>query len=73
MRPRGRTFSFRLLNLCSTGGLGILYGNLAPEGCVIKLAGQHRKAFEGPAGSTTRKSRHSMRSRRGRCRPGMWW
>ena len=32
-----------------TGGLGVLYGNLAPEGCVIKLAGQQRNGFEGPA------------------------
>ena len=32
-----------------TGGLGVLYGNLAPEGCVIKLAGQQRDGFEGPA------------------------
>ena len=31
------------------GGYGVLYGNLAPEGCVVKLAGQSRLRFEGPA------------------------
>ncbi|NII12248.1 dihydroxy-acid dehydratase [Oleiagrimonas sp. C23AA] len=31
------------------GGYSILYGNLAPDGCVLKLAGQGRTDFEGPA------------------------
>ncbi|MDZ4349809.1 MAG: dihydroxy-acid dehydratase [Xanthomonadaceae bacterium] len=31
------------------GGFGILYGNLAPEGCVVKLAGHERLSFSGPA------------------------
>jgi dihydroxy-acid dehydratase len=31
------------------GGFGILYGNLAPEGCVVKLAGHGELNFEGPA------------------------
>jgi len=31
------------------GGYGICYGNLAPEGCVVKLAGHDRLTFEGPA------------------------
>ena len=31
------------------GGFGICYGNLAPEGCVVKLAGQGKFRFEGPA------------------------
>lgn len=31
------------------GGFSILYGNLAPEGCVLKLAGHGRTRFEGPA------------------------
>lgn len=31
------------------GGFGILYGNLAPEGCVVKLAGHDRLVHEGPA------------------------
>jgi dihydroxy-acid dehydratase len=33
----------------SRGGFGILYGNLAPEGCVAKLAGHERLRHEGPA------------------------
>jgi dihydroxy-acid dehydratase len=32
-----------------TGGLAILRGSLAPEGCVIKLAGHERRQFRGPA------------------------
>lgn len=32
-----------------TGGLVILKGNLAPEGCVLKVAGEKRLTFEGPA------------------------
>ena len=31
------------------GGYSILYGNLAPEGCVLKLAGKGRTHFEGVA------------------------
>ena len=31
------------------GGFSILYGNLAPEGCVLKLAGHGRLQHEGPA------------------------
>ena len=32
-----------------TGGFAILRGNLAPDGCVIKLAGQDRTLHRGPA------------------------
>jgi dihydroxy-acid dehydratase len=32
-----------------TGGLAILRGNLAPEGCVVKLAGYERRRQTGPA------------------------
>jgi dihydroxy-acid dehydratase len=32
-----------------TGGLAVLYGNLAPEGCVVKLAGHERLHHRGPA------------------------
>jgi dihydroxy-acid dehydratase len=35
--------------LKSTGGLAILRGNLAPEGCVVKLAGHERLHHRGPA------------------------
>jgi dihydroxy-acid dehydratase len=32
-----------------TGGIEVMYGNLAPEGCVIKLAGHDRTSHAGPA------------------------
>ena len=32
-----------------TGGLAILRGNIAPEGCVVKLAGHERRHHVGPA------------------------
>ena len=35
--------------LKATGGLAILRGNLAPEGCVVKLAGHERRHHDGPA------------------------
>jgi dihydroxy-acid dehydratase len=35
--------------LKDTGGLVILRGNLAPEGCVVKMAGHERLEHEGPA------------------------
>jgi dihydroxy-acid dehydratase len=31
------------------GGYSVLYGDLAPEGCILKLAGHGREHFEGPA------------------------
>ena len=33
----------------ATGGLAILRGNLAPEGCVVKLSGHERRRHQGPA------------------------
>ena len=49
-RPRARTSSARSTNpLKPTGGLAILRGNLAPEGCVVKLAGHERVHHSGPA------------------------
>ena len=35
--------------LRSTGGLAVLRGNLAPDGCVVKLAGHERLYHRGPA------------------------
>jgi len=35
--------------LKASGGLAILRGNLAPEGCVVKLAGHERLFHQGPA------------------------
>jgi dihydroxy-acid dehydratase len=33
----------------ATGGFAILHGNLAPDGCVVKLAGHERRLHTGPA------------------------
>ena len=33
----------------ATGGIAILYGNLAPQGCVVKLVGHERRRHRGPA------------------------
>jgi len=33
----------------ASGSIRVLYGNLAPEGCVIKLAGHDRRSHRGPA------------------------
>jgi len=33
----------------ASGGLAILRGNLAPDGCVVKLSGHERRLHEGPA------------------------
>jgi dihydroxy-acid dehydratase len=35
--------------LKKTGGLVILHGNLAPEGCVVKISGHERLSHSGPA------------------------
>ncbi len=35
--------------LKTTGGLVILHGNLAPEGCVVKISGHERVSHRGPA------------------------
>ncbi len=35
--------------IASTGGLVILHGNLAPDGCVVKVAGQRKLTHTGPA------------------------
>jgi len=35
--------------LKETGGLVILRGNLAPDGCVVKVAGEERRSHTGPA------------------------
>src|SRR5450631_2239081 len=42
IRPLSRTLKPR-------GGIAILRGSLAPEGCVIKLAGHDKKTHRGPA------------------------
>jgi len=35
--------------LKAAGGLAVLYGNVAPEGCVVKLGGGERRYHRGPA------------------------
>ncbi len=35
--------------LKASGGLVVLHGNLAPEGCVVKITGHEAERFEGPA------------------------
>ena len=35
--------------LKANGGLAILHGTLAPDGCVVKLAGHERREHRGPA------------------------
>lgn len=35
--------------VASVGGISVLFGSLAPEGCVAKLAGHHRRRHKGPA------------------------
>jgi len=35
--------------LAPNGGLAILHGNVAPDGCVVKLAGHNQRFHEGPA------------------------
>jgi len=42
VRPAGRPIKM-------TGGLVILHGSLAPEGCVVKLSGTERVSHRGPA------------------------
>jgi dihydroxy-acid dehydratase len=42
IRPTDRPISAK-------GGLAILHGNLAPEGCVVKLVGHERREHRGPA------------------------
>ena len=49
-RPRARTWSARVADpLKPNGGFAILRGNLAPEGCVVKLSGHDRMEHSGPA------------------------
>jgi dihydroxy-acid dehydratase len=47
--------------LKESGGLAILRGNLAPEGCVVKLAGHERRQHTGPA-RVFESEEHAMRA-----------
>jgi dihydroxy-acid dehydratase len=52
-----------------TGGLAILRGSLAPEGCVIKLAGHDKKMHRGPARVFNREEDAMAAVMRGEIRP----
>jgi dihydroxy-acid dehydratase len=53
-----------------TGGLVILKGNLAPEGCVIKVAGTNRKHHHGPARVFNREEDAMAAVTSGQIKPG---
>jgi dihydroxy-acid dehydratase len=52
-----------------TGGMVILRGNLAPEGCVLKVVGQDRMAHRGPARVFDREEDAFLAVKRGRIKP----
>jgi dihydroxy-acid dehydratase len=52
------------------GGLAILRGNLAPEGCVIKLAGHSKMVHHGPARVFEREEDAQQAVLNGRIKPG---
>ncbi len=53
-----------------TGGIAILRGNLAPEGCVVKLVGHERMMHRGPARVFDREEDAFAAVQAGRIRPG---
>lgn len=53
-----------------TGGLVILKGNLAPEGCVVKVAGHARLRFRGPAKVFEREEDAFAAVKAGQIKPG---
>jgi dihydroxy-acid dehydratase len=52
-----------------TGGMVILRGNLAPEGCVLKLVGHDRVAHRGPARVFDREEDAFLAVKRGKIKP----
>jgi dihydroxy-acid dehydratase len=56
--------------LSPTGGLVILRGNLAPEGCVVKIAGKERLYHRGPARVFDREEAAFEAVQRREIRPG---
>jgi dihydroxy-acid dehydratase len=56
--------------LKNRGGIAILRGNLAPEGCVIKLAGHDRMEHRGPARVFEREEDAMHAVTEGRIQPG---
>ncbi|HEY8202666.1 MAG TPA: dihydroxy-acid dehydratase, partial [Actinomycetota bacterium] len=55
--------------LKSTGGMVILRGNLAPEGCVLKVVGQDRMAHRGPARVFDREEDAFLAVKKGKIKP----
>lgn len=53
-----------------TGGLVILKGNLAPEGCVVKVAGHSMTKFQGPAKVYDREEDAFVAVKAGQIKPG---
>ena len=53
-----------------TGGFAILRGNLAPDGCVIKLAGQEKTLHHGPARIFEREEDTFAAIKGGKIKPG---
>jgi dihydroxy-acid dehydratase len=56
--------------LKATGGIAILRGSLAPEGCVIKLSGQQRTSHRGPARVFDREEEAFAAVKENRIQPG---
>ena len=56
--------------LKATGGMVILKGNLAPEGCVVKVAGHERMSHRGPAKVFDREEDAFTAVQRGEIRSG---
>ena len=52
-----------------TGGLVVLKGNLAPEGCVVKVAGHERMMHQGPARVFDREEDAFQAVQKGRIQP----
>jgi dihydroxy-acid dehydratase len=52
-----------------TGGMVILRGNLAPEGCVLKVVGQDRMTHRGPARVFDREEDAFLAVKQGRIKP----
>ena len=55
------------------GGMAILRGSLAPEGCVIKLAGHDQKQHHGPARVFDREEDAMTAVTGGKIKPATWW
>lgn len=53
-----------------TGGMAVLRGNIAPEGCVVKLAGHERMVHRGPARVFGREEDAFKAVKQGRIKPG---